>query len=44
MTDLHALTGFPATFYKEQWEKLLAMADETKKFIAANSDRLKVKE
>jgi hypothetical protein len=36
--------GFPVTLYKGQWEKLLAMSDEIKGFIAENKDRLKVKE
>jgi len=42
--SVYGLGRFPVTLYKEQWEKLLAMADEIKKFIADNSDRLKVKE
>jgi hypothetical protein len=41
--SVYGLGRFPVTLYKEQWEKLLAMADEIKKFIADNSDRLKVK-
>ena len=42
--SVYGLGRFPVTLYKEQWEKLLAMADEIKKFIADNKDRLKVKE
>ena len=42
--SVYGLGRFPVTLYKEQWEKLLAMADEIKRFIADNSDRLKVKE
>jgi hypothetical protein len=32
------------TLYKEQWMKLLAMADEIKAFIKENDARLKAKE
>jgi hypothetical protein len=32
------------TLYKEQWTKLLAMADEIKTFIVENNDKLKAKE
>jgi hypothetical protein len=35
---------FPVTLYKEQWLKLLGIAEEIKSFIAANADRLKTKE
>jgi len=42
--SVYGLGRFPVTLYREQWEKLLAMADEIKAFIAENSDRLKVKE
>ena len=42
--SVYGLGRFPVTLYKEQWEKLLAMADEIKKFIADNRDRLKVKD
>jgi len=41
--SVYGLGRFPVTLYKEQWEKLLAMADDIKKFIADNRDRLKVK-
>jgi hypothetical protein len=42
--SVYGLGRFPVTLYKEQWEKLLSMADEIKAFIAENSDRLKTKE
>ena len=42
--SVYGLGRFPVTLYKEQWEKLLAMSDEIKGFIAENRDRLKVKE
>jgi hypothetical protein len=41
--SVYGLGRFPVTLYKEQWLKLLAMADEIKRFIAENEDRLKVK-
>ena len=42
--SVYGLGRFPVTLYREQWEKLLAMSDEIKGFIAENKDRLKVKE
>ncbi len=42
--SVYGLGRFLVTQYKEQWEKLLGMSDEIKAFIAANKDRLKVKE
>ena len=41
--SVYGLGRFPVTLYKEQWLKLLVMADEIKKFIAENEPRLKVK-
>jgi hypothetical protein len=41
--SVYGLGRFPVTLYKEQWLKLLAMADEIRKFIAENESRLKVK-
>jgi hypothetical protein len=41
--SVYGLGRFPVTLYKEQWEKLLAMSDEIKAFIAENQARLKVK-
>lgn len=41
--SVYGLGRFPVTLYKEQWLKLLAMADDIKRFIAENESRLKVK-
>jgi hypothetical protein len=35
---------FPVTLYKEQWLKLLDMADDIRAFIAANDSALKKKD
>lgn len=42
--SVYGLGRFPVTLYQEQWQKLLAMADDIKTFIEENKDRLKVKE
>jgi hypothetical protein len=42
--SVYGMGRFPVTLYREQWEKLLAMADEIRKFIAANDGALKKKE
>ena len=42
--SVYGLGRFPVTLYQEQWQKLLAMADEIKQFIEENKSRLKVKE
>jgi hypothetical protein len=42
--SVYGLGRFPVTLYQEQWQKLLALADEIKEFIAENRERLKVKE
>lgn len=42
--SVYGLGRFPVTLYKEQWNKLLDMADEIRNFIQSNSDRLKTKE
>lgn len=41
--SVYGLGRFPVTLYKEQWEKLLAMGDEIRAFIAENQARLKMK-
>ena len=41
--SVYGLGRFPVTLYKEQWLKLLSMADDIKQFIAENEARLKVK-
>lgn len=42
--SVYGMGRFPVTLYKEQWLKLLDMADEIRAFIEANADRLKTKE
>jgi hypothetical protein len=41
--SVYGLGRFPVTLYKEQWAKLLAMADEIRAFIKENDTRLKTK-
>jgi hypothetical protein len=42
--SVYGLGRFPVTLYKEQWVKLLGMAEDIKAFIAANESALKTKE
>jgi hypothetical protein len=42
--SVYGLGRFPVTLYKEQWLKLLGMADQIQAFIAENESRLKVKD
>ena len=42
--SVYGLGRFPVTLYQEQWQKLLALTDEIKSFIAENRSKLKVKE
>jgi hypothetical protein len=42
--SVYGMGRFPVTLYKEQWLKLLGMADEIRAFIAANDAQLKAKE
>ena len=42
--SVYGLGRFPVTLYKEQWIRLLDMAEEIRSFIAANDDKLKTKE
>ncbi len=42
--SVYGMGRFPVTLYKEQWLKLLDMADEIRGFIEANADALKTKE
>jgi hypothetical protein len=42
--SVYGLGRFPVTLYREQWEKLLGMADEIRKFIQENDGALKKKE
>lgn len=41
--SVYGLGRFPVTLYKEQWTKLLDMADEIRAFIKANDSQLKTK-
>ena len=41
--SVYGLGRFPVTLYKEQWLKLLELADELRAFIAANEAALKAK-
>jgi len=42
--SVYGLGRFPVTLYKEQWERLLDMADEIRSFIRENMAKLKLKE
>ena len=41
--SVYGLGRFPVTLYKEQWAKLLDMADEIRAFIEAHDSELKAK-
>jgi hypothetical protein len=41
--SVYGLGRFPVTLYKEQWAKLLAMADEIRAFIKEHDEELKAK-
>jgi hypothetical protein len=41
--SVYGLGRFPVTLYKEQWIKLLAMADEIRAFIKQHDSELKAK-
>lgn len=42
--SIYGLGRFPVTLYKEQWVKLLDMADDIRAFLRANDAQLKSKE
>ena len=42
--SIYGMGRFPVTLYKEQWSKLLDMADDIRAFIKANEAQLKAKE
>ena len=42
--SVYGLGRFPVTLYREQWEKLLGLADEIRNFIRENDQALKKKE
>ena len=41
--SLYGLGRFPVTLYKEQWAKVLDMADDIRRFIRENDSKLKTK-
>jgi hypothetical protein len=41
--SIYGLGRFPVTLYKEQWEKLLEMADDIRAFMLENASKLKIK-
>ena len=42
--SIYGMGRFPVTLYKEQWTKLLGIAEEIKTFIKDNDAKLKTKE
>jgi hypothetical protein len=42
--SVYGMGRFPVTLYREQWLKLLDMADDIRAFIAANETQLKSKD
>lgn len=42
--SVYGLGRFPVTLYQEQWDRLLAAADELRAFIECNRAKLKRKE
>lgn len=42
--SIYGLQRMPVTLYVEQWERLLAFADEIKAFMKENDSKLKRKE
>ena len=42
--SVYGLGRFPVTLYKEQWTKLLSMAEEIRTFIRENEPKLKAKD
>ncbi len=41
--SLYGLRRFPITFYMEEWERILGMADQIRAFIRENEAKLKKK-
>jgi hypothetical protein len=41
--SVYGLGRFPVTLYKEQWTRLLDMAEEIRAFIKDNDEKLKTK-
>jgi hypothetical protein len=42
--SVYGLGRFPVTLYREQWEKLLGLGDDIRRFIQDNDSMLKKKE
>lgn len=42
--SIYGMGRFPVTLYKEQWLKLIGMADQIRAFIATNDSKLKSKD
>ena len=42
--SVYGMGRFPVTLYKEQWLKLLEMADDIRSFIRDNESKLKAKD
>jgi len=42
--SVYGLQRMPVTLYVEQWQRLLEFAEDIKRFIADNDDKLKRKE
>jgi hypothetical protein len=42
--SVYGLGRFPVTLYKEQWTRLLDLADDIRAFIRDNESKLKAKE
>ncbi len=42
--SLYGLRRFPITFYMEEWNRILGMADEIRAFIRKNEAQLKKKD
>jgi len=42
--SVYGMGRFPVTLYREQWEKLLGMSEEIKRFILEHDAQLKKKE
>ena len=41
--SLYGLRRFPVTFYADEWEKVLALADDIRRFVQDNEAKLKRK-
>ena len=42
--SLYGIRRFPVTFYMEEWDRILAMADEIREFMRENEGALKRKD